>query len=109
MPSMKKSQKKSQQSKKGGGCAVSGRNDRIMLSGGSKSPKSASPKSKSPSPSPKKKSDSSKAYCFKCKKMVTIKDPVDSEKQTKTRLVKNRKGTCPDCGTKVSGIIGGGK
>jgi hypothetical protein len=63
-------------------------------------------KSKSESPKVKKVSDPSKAYCFKCKMMVTIKDPVDSIKQTKIRLVKNRKGTCPKCGTKVSGIIG---
>ena len=62
--------------------------------------------SKIESPKVKKVSDPSKAYCFGCKKMVPIKDPVDSTKQTKTRLVKNRKGTCPECGTKVSGIIG---
>lgn len=37
-------------------------------------------------------------YCVKCKKKVTMKNPVGSKT---SRGVKMTKGTCPFCGTKV--------
>lgn len=44
-----------------------------------------------------------KAYCVKCKKMVTMRNPV---KVTMKNGRKATQGTCPNCGTKVFRIGG---
>lgn len=43
------------------------------------------------------------AYCVKCKNKVEMKDP---QEVTMKNGKKARKGTCPDCGTKVFRIGG---
>lgn len=47
-----------------------------------------------------------KAWCMKCKKMVDVKDPVEGKYDLKTRgKRRNVRGTCIECGTKVSAIL----
>lgn len=43
------------------------------------------------------------AYCMKCKKKRMINDGKESRSKTGMKVVK---GTCCNCGTKVSRIIG---
>lgn len=49
------------------------------------------------------------AYCVKCKKKVNVKDSrkevIKFSRGKRTFL----KGTCAECGTKVSRVVGGGE
>ncbi len=45
------------------------------------------------------------AYCVKDRKMVDMKDPHEITMKNGRKAMQ---GTCPDCGTKVTRIMGGG-
>jgi DNA-directed RNA polymerase subunit RPC12/RpoP len=45
----------------------------------------------------------SKAYCVKCKKEVTMKDP---KKKVNKRGLEYMQGNCPNCNIKVNRITG---
>lgn len=47
-----------------------------------------------------------KAYCVRCKTNIVVKDPVEGEYDLGSRgKRRNVRGTCDQCGTKVSAIL----
>tara|TARA_Y100000310_G_scaffold316181_1_gene367605 strand:- start:127 stop:492 length:366 start_codon:yes stop_codon:yes gene_type:complete len=54
-------------------------------------------------PKPKKEEPKIIAYCVKCRKKVTVKNPKDYTMKNKRAAIK---GVCPVCKTKVFRIIG---